>query len=116
MKLAIHNLLDNAVKFSDPGSEILLQLEKDSGQIRINCVDQGIGIPLSEQAKIFHKFYRGQHASQMPGTGTGLGLSIVKQVAEAHGGEIRVKSAPGEGTTMTIVLPENELKNQLSDE
>jgi len=116
MQMAIHNLLDNAVKFSDPGSEILLQLENNTGQILIKCVDQGIGIPITEQARIFHKFYRGQQASQMPGTGTGLGLTIVKQVVEAHGGEIRVESAPGEGTTMTIVLPANELKNQISDE
>jgi two-component system phosphate regulon sensor histidine kinase PhoR len=108
--------LDNAVKFSDQGSEIFLQIEKYPGQILIKCVDHGFGIPITEQTKIFHKFYRGQKASKMPGTGTGLGLTIVKQVAEAHGGEIRVKSKPGKGTTMTMVLPADLIKNQISDE
>jgi signal transduction histidine kinase len=116
MKLALHNLLDNAVKFSEQGSEIFLQLEKNPGQILIKCVDQGIGIPIVEQTKIFQKFYRGQQAIKSPGTGTGLGLAIAKQVAEAHGGEIRVKSDIGEGTTMTLVLPAYLLKYQSDNE
>jgi signal transduction histidine kinase len=116
MKLALHNLLDNAVKFSDQGSEIILQLEKTPGQILIKCLDQGIGISIAEQTKIFHKFYRGKQALKSPGTGTGLGLAIVKQVAEAHGGEIRVKSKAGEGTSMTMVLPVDLLNNQIDNE
>jgi signal transduction histidine kinase len=111
MKLTIYNLLDNAVKFSEPGTEINLQLEKTNDHVLISCVDQGIGIPGEEHTRIFEKFYRGQEATRKQITGTGLGLAIVKQVTDAHGGELRVTSEAGEGATISIVLPLKKQKN-----
>lgn len=116
MKLAIHNLLDNAVKFSEPGTEITLQLEKTSDHVLISCVDQGIGIPGEERSRIFEKFYRGQEASGKQITGTGLGLAIVKQVTDAHGGTLRVLSQAGEGTILSILLPISKQKRIEGDE
>lgn len=105
MKLAITNLLDNAVKFSSEDSEITVSHEKQGNTLLVKIKDDGIGIPKIEQAKIFEKFYRGKSALDHSVTGTGLGLTIVKQVVEAHGGKIQVESEPGEGSTFVILLP-----------
>ena len=105
MKLAIDNLLDNAVKFSSENSEINVILEKQEKNLLLRIEDSGIGIPLDEQAKIFEKFYRGKNSSAYSATGTGLGLTIVKQVVEAHGGEIRVESEPGKGSRIMVTIP-----------
>jgi len=105
MKLAINNLLDNAVKFSSAQTEITITLEQQQQQYLLHIKDEGIGIPLEEQSKIFEKFYRGKHASNHAATGTGLGLAIVKQIVEAHGGEVRVESGPDSGSQFKIILP-----------
>ena len=67
--------------------------------------DQGIGIPREEQSKVFEKFVRGAAATASAVKGTGLGLTLVRQIVEAHGGEVRLESRPGEGSTFSIVLP-----------
>ena len=67
--------------------------------------DHGTGIPEDEQEKIFDKFYRGKDSAAYSATGTGLGLTIVKQVVEAHGGEIQVESEPGKGSMFRIIIP-----------
>ena len=105
MKLAITNLLDNAVKYSSEDSEIRVSHEKQGNTLLVKIKDDGIGIPKNEQAKIFEKFYRGKSALDHSATGTGLGLTIVKQVVEAHGGKVQVESEPGEGSTFVILLP-----------
>jgi signal transduction histidine kinase/tetratricopeptide (TPR) repeat protein len=105
MKLAVNNLLDNAVKFSSENSEIKVILEKQDKRLLLKVKDKGIGIPKNEQLKIFEKFYRGKEASHFSTTGTGLGLPIVKQIVEAHGGEISVESELGEGSSFTISIP-----------
>ena len=105
MKLAINNLLDNAVKFSSSPTEIKVSLEKQQRHYHLNILDEGIGIPANEQLKIFDKFYHGKYASNYASTGTGLGLSIVKQIVKAHGGEVRVESEPGSGSTFIVLLP-----------
>jgi signal transduction histidine kinase len=105
MKLAINNLLDNAVKFSSEDSEITVILEKQDKHLLLKVIDEGIGIPRKEQERIFEKFYRVQPASDHSVTGTGLGLTLVKQIVEAHGGEVLVDSEPGKGTIMNILLP-----------
>jgi signal transduction histidine kinase/tetratricopeptide (TPR) repeat protein len=105
MKLAVNNLLDNAVKFSSENSEIKVILEKQDKQLLLKIKDEGIGIPKNEQLKIFEKFFRGKEASHFSTTGTGLGLTIVKQIVEAHRGEVLAESEPGAGSTFEILLP-----------
>jgi len=105
MQLAVNNLLDNAVKFSSDESEITLALETQGNNLLVKITDGGQGIPPEEQGRIFEKFYRVQSISTQSVTGSGLGLSIVKQVVEAHRGEVRVNSATGIGSTFTIILP-----------
>jgi signal transduction histidine kinase/tetratricopeptide (TPR) repeat protein len=105
MKLAVNNLLDNAVKFSSENSEIKVTLEKKEEKIILKIKDDGIGIPKNEQLRIFEKFYRGKDASHFSTAGTGLGLTIVQQIVEAHNGEIGVESEPGKGSTFSVMLP-----------
>jgi signal transduction histidine kinase len=105
MKLAIINLLDNAVKFSPEDSEISVTYDKRGNRLMLKIMDDGIGISRNEQARIFEKFYRGKSALNHSATGTGLGLTIVKQIVEAHGGEILVESEPGRGSSFIVLLP-----------
>jgi signal transduction histidine kinase/tetratricopeptide (TPR) repeat protein len=105
MKLAVNNLLDNAVKFSSENSEVKVTIEKQEGKLLLKIKDEGIGIPQNEQLQIFQKFYRGKDASLFSTTGTGLGLTIVKQIVEAHGGEVQVESEPGKGSMFTVRIP-----------
>lgn len=103
--LAVHNLLDNAIKFSSERSEISVILEQHTGQCRLDIHDEGVGIPQEEQSRIFEKFYRGNHALKYAATGTGLGLAIVWQIIDAHGGTVQVESSPGNGSTFKVILP-----------
>ncbi len=114
MKLAVNNLLDNAVKFSSENSEIKLILEKEDKQLLLKIQDEGIGIPKNEQIRIFEKFYRGKEASHFSTTGTGLGLTIVKQIVEAHGGTIEVESEIGKGSRFVVRLPLCEVSSPQS--
>ncbi len=105
IKQAFHNILDNAVKFSEREKKIDILVERKGDKIEIAVLDKGIGIPESEQKKIFEKFYRGKRASSISPTGTGLGLTLVKHIMAAHEGEIRVQSRPGEGSRISLILP-----------
>lgn len=99
------NLVDNAVKYSKPGGKVEINLLTESGEARLAVVDQGIGIAPEAQKLIFDRFYRTDEARAHTKKGTGLGLSICAWIAEAHQGRIEVRSAPGEGSTFTVVLP-----------
>jgi signal transduction histidine kinase len=99
------NLLDNAVKYSNGRKEIDVVVTTGEHDVRIAIRDHGIGIAPAEQKKIFEKFYRVGSTLVHDVKGSGLGLSIVRHVVEAHGGRIEVESAPGAGSTFTIVLP-----------
>ena len=105
MKLVVNNLLDNAVKFSPENSEIKVVLERHGEKLLLKIKDDGIGIPKNEQGSIFEKFYRAKDALRHSVTGTGLGLTIVKQIVEAHNGEIGVESEPGKGSMFTVTIP-----------
>ena len=105
---AVANLVANAVHYSDPDSTVLLTTKEDDGQVEIAVVDQGIGIPSAEIDRIFERFYRVDPARHRSTGGTGLGLSIVKHVAATHGGEVRVWSVEGQGSTFTLTLPRAE--------
>nr|WP_227464538.1 ATP-binding protein [Nocardioides lijunqiniae] len=102
---AVANLVANAVAYSEPDSTVLVTTKRSDEIVEISVVDQGIGIPTTEIDRIFERFYRVDPARHRSTGGTGLGLSIVKHVAATHGGEIRVWSAEGQGSTFTLSLP-----------
>ncbi len=102
---AITNLLDNALKYSEPGEAVLVGAEAARGRVVLSVEDHGIGIPTRDLERIFERFYRVDKARSRATGGTGLGLSIVRHVAEAHGGEVTVESAEGEGSTFRLLLP-----------
>jgi len=85
---------------------VLVSTLVDEGTIEVSVVDQGIGIPAAEIDRIFERFYRIDPARHRSTGGTGLGLSIVKHVAATHGGEVRVWSVEGQGSTFTLTLPQ----------
>lgn len=102
---AIVNLLDNAVKYSEPGSSVEVCAGRESGWVDIAVRDHGIGIPLRDLERIFERFYRVDRARSRETGGTGLGLAIVRHVASNHRGEVRVESREGEGSCFTLRLP-----------
>ncbi len=101
----IYNLLDNAVKYSRAGSEIVLCAERTGDSVRISVTDQGAGIPASDLPRIFERFYRADKARSRQIGGTGLGLSIVKHIAQLHGGSVEARSEFGRGSTVGVLLP-----------
>lgn len=98
------NLVDNAIKYTQPGGLVTVSLKGDDHQVRIIVTDTGIGLSPSEQEQIFTRFYRSAEAKSQGG-GAGLGLCLVRSIAEAHGGSIEVDSTLGQGSTFTVVLP-----------
>ncbi|HET7273202.1 MAG TPA: HAMP domain-containing sensor histidine kinase [Rubrobacter sp.] len=96
-------LLDNAVKYTPEGGSVVVRVEQEDGRAALEVSDTGIGIPEDELPLVFERFHRTDR-SRTDG-GVGLGLSIARQIAEAHGGEIRARSAPGKGSTFTLYLP-----------
>jgi signal transduction histidine kinase len=100
------NLANNAVKFTPQGGTVTLAAEKRGERIALAVRDTGIGIAEDHQKRIFETFYQVDGSSTREYGGAGLGLAIVKSYVEAHGGEVRVESAVGRGTTFTVVLPQ----------
>lgn len=105
LQQAVLNLLDNALKHSRAGQSVVLSASSSDLQVRISITDLGPGIPRAEHEKIFERFYRLGSELRRETPGVGIGLSIVKHIVEAHRGTIQVESAPGQGSTFTIVLP-----------
>jgi signal transduction histidine kinase len=102
---ALWNLLDNAVKYSAESRRIELQAERRDRFFVWSVKDYGIGIPSSERAMVFHRFYRGDEARRTGIRGTGIGLAMVEQIVRAHGGSVGVTSEPGAGSVFTISIP-----------
>jgi two-component system, OmpR family, phosphate regulon sensor histidine kinase PhoR len=102
---ALVNLLSNAYKYGGTPKTIRLAASEDKGRTRITVTDNGSGIALREQKRIFLKFYRIDDKLTRKQEGSGLGLSIVQHVARAHRGKVDVLSAPGSGSSFTIILP-----------
>jgi PAS domain S-box-containing protein len=100
----VENLIDNAVKYSPPGTPICIEGHASNGEYEITITDQGIGMTEQQVARIFDKFYRGNFSNTGAG-GIGLGMSVVRNIVEAHGGRIWVLSTPGLGTTVRLRLP-----------
>ena len=101
----IYNLLDNAVKYSQPSGVITLRAAVEGDRVRISVSDEGIGIRENDLPRIFERFYRPDKARSRELGGTGLGLSIVKHIAQRHGGTAQAQSELGKGTTISVVLP-----------
>ena len=102
---AVRNLLDNALRHSEPLSRVSVGVSRDGDQVRIAVVDQGEGMDAEQQQRVFERFYRADPARARRTGGSGLGLSIVKHIAADHGGVAEVWSKPGTGSTFTLVLP-----------
>lgn len=105
LERALLNLLSNAHNYGGEGGHIRFCLESDQDEVRFSVTDDGPGIPPTEQAHIFERFYRPETDSTRRTPGAGLGLPIARALVELHGGRIGVQSAPGEGSTFWIALP-----------
>lgn len=101
----LSNLLDNAIKYTEPGGRIEVGVGMDNGRVRVRVADTGLGIPEEDLTRIFERFYRVDKARSRELGGTGLGLSIVKHLVQRMGGKISVESEFGEGSTFTFTLP-----------
>src|SRR6056297_163869 len=108
IRLAIQNLIDNAVKYTLEGGEIIIELEEEEKNIKFSIQDDGIGISEKQHPRIFSKFFRSKTAVRRETEGSGLGLFIAKNIIEAHGGEIWFDSKEGEGSTFYFKLPLGE--------
>jgi signal transduction histidine kinase len=109
---ALLNLVNNAIKYSGDAKWVRLEVRAVDSRLAISVSDRGIGIPKSEQKKIFEKFYRGEDSLVHETKGSGLGLPLVQHIMEAHGGEVEVSSLPGKGSTFTLVLPVTQPKRE----
>jgi two-component system phosphate regulon sensor histidine kinase PhoR len=109
LEQAIINLVDNAIKYSDPGDTVRLEVDlesgKDSSDLVIRVADDGAGIAAEHLPRLFERFYRADKARSRTLGGTGLGLAIVKHIVQAHGGTVAVESTPGVGSVFTVRLP-----------
>jgi signal transduction histidine kinase len=102
------NLLDNAIRFSPPGGTVAICVVPATGAVKVSVSDEGAGIAPAEQARVFERFYRGDKSRARNADaqqGAGLGLSIAQALVHAHGGQIGVDSAPGQGATVWFTLP-----------
>jgi len=105
---AVGNLLANAIAYSPRGSHVGIGVKVDGAVVELAVSDQGIGIAEADQDRVFERFYRADQARSRRTGGTGLGLAIVKHAVQRHGGEVRLWSQPGKGSTFTIRLPRQE--------
>lgn len=113
LSMALKNLVENAVLYSDAGSNVGVGLAEVNDFAEVTVTDKGIGIPLDQQERIFERFYRVDPSRSRETGGTGLGLSIVKHAANNHGGEVTVFSRPNLGSTFTLRIPtHHEVDNQ----
>ena len=99
------NLVDNAIKYTPPGGRVTLTLQRVGGWASLRVSDTGVGLSPEEQESLFQRFYRATKTHVRDEGGAGLGLCIARSIAEAHGGRIQVESAPGHGSTFTVLLP-----------
>jgi signal transduction histidine kinase len=102
---AVLNLVSNAIKYSDPGSEVSVGIERLEDEVAISIRDRGMGISNSDQASLFTEFFRSSNPDALNRPGTGLGLTIAHRIARGAGGRIEVTSTLGEGSEFRLVLP-----------
>ena len=111
---AVSNLVANAVAYSPKGSSVGVGVKRVEGAVEIAVTDRGIGITEDDQERVFERFYRADQARSRRTGGTGLGLSIVKHAVQRHGGDVRLWSRPGQGSTFTIRLPLSDPPEELT--
>lgn len=102
---ALSNLVDNAVKYSSPGGQVVVRIGTEDGRAKAEVTDDGRGIPSRDLDRIFERFYRADRGRDRRTGGTGLGLAIVRHVVENHGGEVKVESQEGRGSTFCLLFP-----------
>jgi signal transduction histidine kinase len=105
LEQVLYNLISNAIKYSPKGGEIKISGRVEPDEVTITVSDQGKGIPLEEQHRVFDRFFRGARERSQSTPGAGLGLYLAKAIVEAHGGRIEVKSYPDEGTAFSFTIP-----------
>lgn len=105
LEYAIYNLIANAVKYSPNGSSITVSVRSDPRFASVAVADQGCGIEVAEQSRIFERFYRANKHREERESGTGVGLALVKEIVTQHGGRIEVDSQPGKGSRFSLFLP-----------
>ncbi len=113
---ALSNLIENAVKYSEPGKLVRVETKEDTETVAISVADQGIGVAPADQERIFERFFRVDRARSRSTGGTGLGLSIVRHVVDNHGGKISVQSEEGKGATFTVTLSTTPQEIQNNEE
>ena len=106
MRQVFANLLDNAIKYSAPGAKVTVQTRCENSNVVVRVTDNGMGIPLAEQGKIWDRLYRGDKSRSQ--RGLGLGLSLVRAIVHAHHGQVRVTSQPEQGSEFTVSIPMDE--------
>lgn len=109
---AVMNLVDNALRYSPPGSTARVGMRRNGSEVQIEVEDDGPGIAPAEQKRVFERFVRGRAADQTKAEGSGLGLAIVRRIADLHGGRVELESAPGKGSRFRLVLPASEPMRQ----
>src|SRR5581483_11211458 len=105
LRQLLANLVENAVRYTPPPGEIVVSVRRRAAHAELSVSDTGIGIAPEHQERVFDRFYRVDPARTRSLGGSGLGLAIVRQIAEAHGGWVRLESAPGKGSEFTVELP-----------
>jgi signal transduction histidine kinase/HAMP domain-containing protein len=115
LQQALHNLVDNAIKFTEPGGKVQIRLKLHKDQLVFEVEDSGIGISPADQQRMFEKFYRASRQSISGERGSGLGLAIVKSIAERHGGRVWFESQLGKGSTFFLALPLHHSHNHLTE-
>ncbi|MCU1420210.1 ATP-binding protein [Mycetocola sp.] len=110
--VAVHNLIANAIAYSPPRGRVGVGVSRKDGIVEIAVTDQGVGIPEDDRDRVFERFFRVDQARSRNTGGTGLGLSIVKHTVQNHGGEVKVWSLVGRGSTFTVRIPEASEKPQ----
>ncbi len=105
LRQAIANLVDNAIKYTQPGGRVTMRARQHDGRQLISVEDTGVGIAPTDQARLFEKFYRARRPDTLKEKGSGLGLAIVKSIIEQHGGRVAVESRLGVGSTFTVEMP-----------
>jgi signal transduction histidine kinase len=105
IKLAVQNLIENAIKYTPPGGKILILLKEKNKEIEFKIQDNGIGIENIYQKKIFSKFFRSEKAIKQEPMGYGLGLFFVKKIIESHGGKVWFKSSENKGSSFHFTIP-----------